>query len=58
MFQIATFSTRAKNILDLCFTTHPNTVLSYESAPGLSDHDAIFINFQTQLYGINVYFLN
>ena len=49
---MSTFSTRAKNILDLCFTTHPNTVLSCESAPGLSDHDAILINFQTQLYGI------
>ena len=41
LFQIVNFSTRAQNILDLCFTTHPNNVLSCEPAPGLSDHDAI-----------------
>ena len=52
MFQIVNFSTRAQNILDLCFTTHPNTVLSFEPAPGLNDHDAILINFQTQLHGM------
>ena len=27
-------------------------MLSCETAPGLSDHDAILINFQTQLHGI------
>ena len=46
MFQIVTFSTRTRNILDLCFTTHTNTVLSCEPAPGLSDHDAILLIFK------------
>ena len=52
MFQTVTFPTRAQNILDLCFTTHPNTVLSCEPVPGLSDHDAVLINLQTLLYVI------
>ena len=33
-------------ILDLCFTTHPDTVITCEPAPGLSDHDAVLISFQ------------
>ena len=50
MFQMVTFPTRAQNILDLYFTTHPNTVLTCEPTPGLSDHDAVLINFQTLLH--------
>ena len=52
MFQMVTFPTRAQNILDLCFTTHPDTVLTCEPTPGLSDHDAVLINFQTLLHVI------
>ena len=49
---MVTFPTRAQNILDLCFTTHPNTVLTCEPTLGLSDHDAMLINFQTLLHVI------
>ena len=52
MFQMVTFPTRAQNILDLCFTTHTDTVLTCEQTPGLSDHDALLINFQTLLHVI------
>ena len=52
MFQMVTFPIRAQNILDLCFTTHPDTVLTSEPTPGLSDHDAVLINFQTLLHVI------
>jgi len=27
LFQMVTFPTRAQNILDLCFTTHPDTMI-------------------------------
>ena len=47
LFQMVTFPTRVQNILDLCFTTHPDTVLTCESAPGLSDHVAVLIKIQT-----------
>ena len=51
MFQMVTFTYyRAQNILDIYFTTHPNTVLTCEPAPGLSDHDTVLINFQTLLH--------
>ena len=52
MFQIVTFPTRAQNILDLCFTTHPDTVQTCKPARGLSDYDAVLINFQTLLHVI------
>ena len=52
MFQIVTFPTRAQNILDLCFTTHPDTVQTCKPAPGLSNHDVMLINFQTLLHVI------
>ena len=42
MHQIVTFPTRAQNILDLCFVSHPDKPVS-----GLSDHDAVLITFQT-----------
>ena len=48
--QIVTFPTRANNILDLCFTTHPNNILSCEPIPGVSDHDAVIAAVQTALY--------
>jgi len=36
--QLFSFTTRGNNTLDLCFTTHPDSVLSCEPAPGFSDH--------------------
>ena len=47
MLQVVTFPTRAQNILDLCFVSHPNMILACEPVPGLSDHDAVLIIFQT-----------
>ena len=47
---MVTFPTRAQNILDLCYTTHPDTVLTCESAPELSDHVTVFIKIQTPVY--------
>ena len=44
---MVTFPTMAQNILDLCFTTHSDTVLTCESVPGLSDHVAVLIKIQT-----------
>ena len=52
MFQMVTFPIRAQNTLDLCFTTHPNTVLTCEPTPGLSDRNVMLINFQTLLHVI------
>ena len=49
MVQLVHFPTRGQNILDFCFTTHPDTILSCEPTPGLSDHDAVLITFQTSL---------
>ena len=42
--QIVNFPTRGANILDLCFTSHPNTISTCNSIPGFSDHDAILVN--------------
>ena len=47
MFQVVTFPTRAQNILDLCFVSHPDMILICAPVPGLSDHDAVLITFQT-----------
>ena len=47
MHQIVTFPTRAQNILDLCFVSHPDMILTCKPVPGLSDHDAVLITFQT-----------
>ena len=41
MSQLVTFPTRGNNTLDLCFTTHPDSVLSCEPVSGFSDHDAV-----------------
>jgi len=45
--QLVTFPTRAQNVLDLCFTTNPNSVTSCEPIPGLIDHDAVLITIKT-----------
>ncbi|XP_065886047.1 uncharacterized protein [Dysidea avara] len=47
MSQLVTFPTRRNNTLDLCFTTHPDSVLSCEPIPGFSDHDAVILSVQT-----------
>ena len=47
MSQLVTFPTRRNNTLDLCFTTHPDSVLSCEPVPGFSDHDAVILSIQT-----------
>ena len=43
--QIIQIPTRGLNILDLCFTTHPDKIDRCETFPGLSDHCAILISF-------------
>ena len=37
--QVVTFSTRGNNLLDLCFTSHPDLVQSCLPSPGLCDHE-------------------
>ena len=44
--QLVTFPIRAQNVLDLCFTTNPNSVISCEPLPGLSDHDAVLVSIK------------
>ena len=36
---------RPSHILDLCFTSHPSTVISSQKFPGNSDHEAVIIKF-------------
>ena len=43
--QIVKVPTRGLNILDLCFTTHPDKVDGCQTIPGLSDHSAVLISF-------------
>ena len=43
--QIVKVPTRGLNILDLCFTTHPDKVDGCQTIPGLSDHCAVLISF-------------
>lgn len=47
MYQVVTFPTRAQNILDLCFVSHPDMITACEPVPGLSDHDTVLITFQS-----------
>ena len=42
--QINTTPTRGSNILDLCFTSHPDYILQCCTVPGLSDHDAVVVD--------------
>ena len=46
--QLVLEPTRQYNILDLCFTSHPNIVTSSQTSPGLSDHEAVVIKFCCQ----------
>ena len=45
-YQLSPSLTRAQNVLDLCFTTNPNSVISCEPLPGLSDHDAVLVSIK------------
>ena len=45
MLQVVIFPTRSQNIQDLCFDSHPDTILACEPVPGLSNHDAVLITF-------------
>ena len=42
--QVNTTPTRGLNILDLCFTSHPDFILQCFIAPGLSDHEAVVVD--------------
>ena len=48
--QIVSIPTRGCSILDLCFMSHPDNVISCESLPGLSDHNAVLVKISSQLY--------
>ena len=42
--------TRGRNLLDLCFTTHPNQVKKCYTLPGFSDHEAVIVVFMTSIH--------
>ena len=47
--QLVTTPTRGSNILDLFFISHPDLVLSCQTAPSISDHDLVIVEFLTQI---------
>ena len=47
--QLVRDPTRGLNILDLCFTTHPDKVNHCQVIPGISDHHAVLISFSHQI---------
>jgi len=47
--QIVLNPTRGNNILDLCFTPHPDSISQCKTVPGFSDHDAVIVKI---LYNI------
>ena len=42
--QVVIRPTRGNNILDLCFTTHPDYIEQCATVPGFSDHDAVIVD--------------
>ena len=44
--QLVTTPTRGSNILDLFFISHPDLVISCQTAPGVSDHDSVIVVFK------------
>ena len=42
--QVITVPTRGPNILDLCFTSHSNTIQNFYTIPGLSDHLTVVVD--------------
>ena len=47
--QLVTTPMRGTNILDLFLTSHPDVVMSCQTAPGISDHNAIVAEIFTQV---------
>ena len=47
--QPVTTPTRGSNILDLFFISHPDLVISCQTAPSISDHDSVIVEFLTQI---------
>ena len=47
--QIVSSPTHGSSILDLCFMSHPDRVVSCESYPGFSDHNIVLVNISSQL---------
>ena len=47
--QLVTTPTRGPNILDLFFASHPDLFTSCQTAPGISDHDSVIVEFSTQI---------
>ncbi|XP_072028193.1 uncharacterized protein [Amphiura filiformis] len=45
--QVQRIPTRGENILDLVFTTIPDQIRKVETAPGMSDHDAVAVQLDT-----------
>jgi len=48
--QIVGFPTRGYSILDLCFISYPDNIVSCESYPGFNDHNAVLVNISSQIY--------
>ena len=46
--QIVSEPKRLYNILDLCFTSHPNAVISSQTSPGLSEHEVVVTKFTSR----------
>ena len=40
--QLVTEPTRGRNILDLIFSSHPESISNIEVIPGISDHEAVY----------------
>ena len=38
------------NVLDLCFTSHPDCITQCYTAPGLSDHEAVIVDLANTIY--------
>jgi len=47
--QLITFATRGANVLDLCFTTHPDLIRNCTPLPGLSDHETVLVELSSMI---------
>jgi len=47
--QVVLTPTHGPNILDLCFSNHPDSVISVVCIPGISDREAVLIKFRSQM---------
>ena len=54
--QVNTTLTRGSNILDLCFTSHPDFILQCFTASGLSDHEAVVLDLVNIAHSRKKYF--